>query len=81
MGPEWVGEPAAVSPLGSHSVPSGFAAAAVRVERVQIPVGTAGNLHTRPRPVRLLLVSTCLGPVPVPAPSLDHLRHAPHGRP
>ena len=77
-GPGW-GELEAMLPLGTHSFPPPFAAAAVRVARVQIPVGAAGNLHTRPGPFRLLLVSTCLGPVPIPAPSLDHLSHAPHG--
>lgn len=61
------GARAAVLPLGPHSVPSRFAGAAVRVAMVQVPAGTAENLYTRPGPVQLLLVSTCLGPGPVPS--------------
>lgn len=71
---------AALLPLGPHSVPSGFAGDAVRVERIQVPVGAAGNLHARPRWERLLLVSSCLGPGPVPSP-LPEARQPPPSRP
>ena len=76
----WGGSLATLLPLATHSIPSAFAGDAVRVERIPVPVGAAGNLHTRPRWERLLLVSSCLGPGPVPSP-LPEARQPPPSRP
>ena len=66
---------ATVLPLGRHSVPSGFAGAAVCVARVPNPISSAGNLHACLGPVQLLLVSTFLGsPVQSTLPVLPEKR-------